>query len=117
MRTAWFEVLRRGTDRIEWESQVESYPVIGAKFIRETRRLPRPQAAWTVVSEGRIVLSEAEVRRSFQKLFQRGQKIEPDVFEKAESLLDELRPESPLRHRLQGEIEELRKIHSPKKTR
>lgn len=32
-----------------------------------------------------------------------------DVFEKAEDLLDEeLRPESPLRHRLSQELEELR---------
>mgnify|MGYP001824538440 CR=1 FL=1 len=34
-----------------------------------------------------------------------------DVFEKAEDLLDEeLRPESPLRHRLSQELEELRNL-------
>lgn len=67
-----------------------------------------------MVGEGGIVLTEAEVKRSFQKLFQRGQKFAPDVFEKAEALLDELRPESPLRHRLQEQIAELRKIHAAK---
>lgn len=34
-----------------------------------------------------------------------------EVFERAEDLLDEeLRPESPLRHRLTMELEELRKL-------
>ncbi|MEL7337180.1 MAG: hypothetical protein AAFN70_13360 [Planctomycetota bacterium] len=33
-----------------------------------------------------------------------------ETFDKAEELLDELRPESPLRHRLMMEIEELRKM-------
>jgi hypothetical protein len=31
-----------------------------------------------------------------------------DAFVRAEALLDELRPESPLRYRLQQELEELR---------
>jgi hypothetical protein len=31
-----------------------------------------------------------------------------EVFAKAEELLDELRPESPLRHRLGAELDELR---------
>jgi hypothetical protein len=57
------------------------------------------------------LLTEAEVQRSFRKMFKKGQKLEADAFEKAETLLDELRPESPLRHRLQGELEELRSIH------
>jgi hypothetical protein len=33
-------------------------------------------------------------------------------FDKAEALLEELRPESPLRHRLSNELEELRKMHT-----
>ena len=32
-------------------------------------------------------------------------------FEKAEALLEELRPTSPLRHRLTSELEELRQLH------
>ncbi len=45
------------------------------------------------------------------KLFSKGQKVDADSFERAETLLDELRPESPLRHRLEREMEELREIH------
>lgn len=55
------------------------------------------------------MLTEAEVQRSFRKLFT-GDETRPDDFEKGEALLDELRPESPLRHRLGVELEELRKL-------
>lgn len=55
------------------------------------------------------MLTEAEVQRSFSRIFTREQ-LEPDAFEKAETLLDELRPESPLRHRLSVELEEIRKV-------
>jgi hypothetical protein len=55
------------------------------------------------------VLTEAEVQLSFRKMFT-GAENGPDDFEKGEALLDELRPESPLRHRLSTELEELRKI-------
>jgi hypothetical protein len=37
--------------------------------------------------------------------------IELSTFDRAEQLLDELRPESPLRHRLSVELEELRSRH------
>lgn len=37
--------------------------------------------------------------------------ITADTFVKAEVLLDELRAESPLRHRLSNELDELRQIH------
>ena len=53
------------------------------------------------------MLTESEVQRSFRKLFTNA--IEEETFEKAEALLDELRPESPLRHRLYTELEEIRK--------
>jgi hypothetical protein len=53
------------------------------------------------------LLTEAEVHRSFQRLF-RGGEITEGALEKAEELLDNLRPESPLRHRLDTELEELR---------
>lgn len=55
------------------------------------------------------MLTEAEVQRSFRKIFN-GSENSPDDFEKGEALLDELRPESPLRHRLSTELEELRKL-------
>lgn len=54
------------------------------------------------------MLTEAEVQRSFNKMF-KGSALSPELFEKAEALLDELRAESPLRHRLSCELEELRK--------
>ena len=63
------------------------------------------------LSEDRHLLTEAEVQRSFRRLFGKDHEIEPDAFDKAEALLDELRPESPLRHRLQVELEELRRMH------
>jgi hypothetical protein len=53
------------------------------------------------------LLTEQEVSRSWRKLF-KDNKLTPELFEKAEALLDELRPESPLRHRLGVELEELR---------
>ena len=57
------------------------------------------------------MLTEAEVQRSFRRIFVQRNEIATDAFDKAEALLEELRPESPLRHRLQQEILELRDIH------
>jgi hypothetical protein len=57
------------------------------------------------------LLTEEEVQRSFRRLFRNDRKVPADAFDKAEALLDELRPESPLRYRLQQELEELREIH------
>lgn len=37
-----------------------------------------------------------------------------EAFARAEALLDELRPESPLRHRLGAELVELRELHLQK---
>jgi hypothetical protein len=46
----------------------------------------------------------------------RGAQIEADSFNRAEQLLEELRPESPLRLRLTHELEELRKIQLSRAT-
>lgn len=54
------------------------------------------------------MLSEDEVSRSWRNLFQ-GSEITGEIVGKAEALLDELRLESPLRHRLGTELDELRK--------
>ena len=59
------------------------------------------------------VLTESEVSRSWAKLFKSGAFTEA-TFERAEALLDELRGTSPLRHRLQSELEELRELHGTK---
>lgn len=55
------------------------------------------------------MLTEQQINQSWRRLFSGGQ-FDEETFEKAESLLDELRPESPLRHRLGTELEELRKL-------
>ena len=58
------------------------------------------------------MLTEQEVSRSWQKLLKGG--LTDETFNKAESLLDELRPESPLRHRLSCELDELREMAAAK---
>ena len=55
------------------------------------------------------LLTEKEVSKSWRTLF-KGSELHDDDFSKAEALLEELRAESPLRHRLSTELEELRKI-------
>jgi hypothetical protein len=47
------------------------------------------------------------VENNFRK-FLRKNGLTPETLDKAEALLEELRPESPLRHRLSRELEELR---------
>ena len=59
------------------------------------------------------MLTENEIQRTWRALF-RDQAISEETFTRAEALLEELRPESPLRHRLDGELSELRKIQSKK---
>lgn len=59
------------------------------------------------------MLTEATVETSFRKLF-RDSEWSDETFEKAEALLDELRCESPLRHRLSRELEELRALAESK---
>jgi hypothetical protein len=46
----------------------------------------------------------------------KGKSFEEATFERAEELLEELRPESPLRHRLTLELEELRDLHASKQS-
>jgi hypothetical protein len=55
------------------------------------------------------LLTEKEVSTSWRNLF-KGRELNDGTFEKAEALLEELRPESPLRHRLAGELQELRRL-------
>jgi hypothetical protein len=58
------------------------------------------------------LLTESEVQRTFTRLLKTG--VSPETLDKAEVLLDELRAESPLRHRLFTELEELRKMCAAK---
>jgi hypothetical protein len=55
------------------------------------------------------LLTESQVQRSFRALFT-SREVAPDAFEKAEELIEQLRPESPLRHRLTTELEEIRSV-------
>ena len=58
------------------------------------------------------MLTESQVERSFRQLI-KAQDLVAETFDKAEELLEELRPESPLRHRLGSELDELRDISAP----
>lgn len=55
------------------------------------------------------MLTESEVQRSFTKLLSRTD-LGLEALDKAEELLEELRPESPLRHRLTMELDEIRRL-------
>ncbi len=56
------------------------------------------------------MLTENEVSRTWSRLFKDG--VTEEAFDNADNLLSELRPESPLRHRLELELGELRKMYS-----
>jgi hypothetical protein len=59
------------------------------------------------------VLTEAAVEKSFRQMFSSANWDEA-CLDRAEELLEELRPESPLRHRLSQELEELREMANSK---
>lgn len=64
------------------------------------------------------MLHERDATRLWQNLF-RGQTVTSQTLVEAESLVDGLHPESPLRLRLSTELEELRGMHEgpqPKKS-
>ena len=66
------------------------------------------------VARGRFsLLTESEVQRSFRNLF-KSKEFGEETFEKAEALLEELRAESPLRHRLWVELQDIRKLQTAK---
>ncbi len=55
------------------------------------------------------LLTEAEIQKNFVKLI-KNRDADASALDKAENLLDELRLESPLRHRLETELDEIRKF-------
>ncbi len=59
------------------------------------------------------MLTEQEISRTWRILF-RDPGAGEETFARAELLLEELRPESPLRHRLETELNEIRKLRSKK---
>ena len=63
-----------------------------------------------IVSKEIVLLTESTVENMFRQLVNSPNRDE-EAFDKAEELLeDELRPESPLRHRLTVELDELRSL-------
>ena len=56
------------------------------------------------------MLSEYDASRLWQQLF-RGQTITSLTLEEAESVVNDLHPESPLRLRLSRELEEIRSLY------
>ena len=61
-------------------------------------------------SKEKTLLTEATVEEMFRKMMGDPNRTE-ETFEKAEDLIEEeLRPESPLRHRLSVELDELRSL-------
>ncbi len=55
------------------------------------------------------MVTEAEVQRHFRQLFRSGE-AQSSTLEQAEQLLQSLHAESPLRHRLEEELAEIRTI-------
>ncbi|TWT50315.1 hypothetical protein Pla22_30570 [Rubripirellula amarantea] len=72
--------------------------------------LSGPLSMLPVSMKEMILLTESTVEKMFRELMNTPERTE-EVFDKAEDLLeDELRPESPLRHRLSVELDELRTL-------
>lgn len=61
-----------------------------------------------------MLLSESSVEAGIRRLLSDGEQNE-ETFDRAEEMLDELRPESPLRHRLSQELDELRALAASSK--
>jgi hypothetical protein len=59
------------------------------------------------------LLTEQQISKSWRTLFST-RDFDSETAAKAEALLKELRPESPLRHRLRAELEEIRKLRLQK---
>jgi hypothetical protein len=98
----------------------ESYGIVQSTFAQELDK--KYNARWALLNKSSVtfsttgigsfaLLSEQEVSRSWSQIFKSGS-IEPALFDRAEQLLEDLRPESPLRHRLTMELEELRGMHA-----
>ena len=79
--------------------------------VPSVRRVPGGRHDFDLpIIEEITLLTEATVEEMFRKMMGDPNRNE-ETFEKAEDLLeDELRPESPLRHRLSVELDELRSL-------
>ena len=59
------------------------------------------------------MISEIDVQNSWRKLWQDAEVAPISKLKQADALLEELRPESPLYHRLAQELSEIRSLHAP----
>ncbi len=74
------------------------------------RDKPPPRCSAHACYKVIVLLTEATVEKMFRKLISEPNCGE-ETFERADTMLEEeLRPESPLRHRLSQELEELRSL-------
>ena len=107
-------LLQRGPLAIQSKGATQTAETAIVSHRNPALELRPPRSAGRLVRPGDFtLLTEAEVQRSFRNLF-KSKDVPHETFDKAENLLDELRPESPLRHRLSIELEELRKMHTAK---
>ncbi len=74
------------------------------------KRWLKGRASSALSSENSRLLTEQEVARSWRQLFHKGAELTDERLERAETLLEEMRDESPLRLRLGLELQELRKM-------
>ena len=59
------------------------------------------------------MLTESQVQQSFRKIMAMTDRSGEDL-DRAEQLLEQIRPESPLRHRLGEELEQVRQLQETK---
>jgi len=79
-------------------------------FYANPRRARIGSKFQSLSARGVGLLTENEIVRSWRKLFGGGD-YDEGTFSTAENLLESLRPESPLRHRLSTELIEIRKLN------
>lgn len=83
---------------------------IQARFFRIRLDFATSDCPLKLIIEEIHLLTESTVERMFRELMNSPERND-ELFDKAEELLEEeLRPESPLRHRLSVELDELRSV-------
>jgi hypothetical protein len=83
-----------------------STPNIPLAGVEPTRYIPAVFHQALSLSKGIRVVSEHDVSAMWRELF-RSASVTSETLGKAEALLEELKPESPLRHRLAAELDEI----------
>jgi hypothetical protein len=107
IRRLWREQIRTTVDA---RAEVGHSPITRIACCNRRPRINSviPIAKVKLNSGGCPLVTESEVERSFRKLI-KASDLNQETLDKAEMLLEQLRPESPLRHRL-IRIDELREM-------